>query len=194
MHDTRALKLMLFATFALLQGCMGSKAYYVDERFSEQEQQFIRDASVMWERSTGGSVHFDLVFGQRVDINESDRNVIVKVTARAAFNKFPEMISDTRVALFHEGSTFQSSIIAIIGERVEGEMLRPAIAHEMGHSFGMGHVPEVQALMYENLNGDPTKCVTESDLREARRFVQVAADQPCGRGSIGVDSPTADQD
>jgi hypothetical protein len=166
----------------VLQGCIGSETYYVDERFSAEEQQRIREAASMWEEATGGSVHFDLVFGQRVDVADSDRKVIVKTSARAAFNRFPEMVSDTRVALYHEGSTFQASQIVVIAERVELDMLRPTMAHEMGHAFGLRHVPEAEALMYENLNNDPTKCVTEDDLREARRFVQVAADQPCGKG------------
>ena len=182
MCDARAAKVLLFTIFALLQSCMRSNAYYVDEKFSTQEQELIQGAAAMWEESTGGSVHFDLVFGQRVDIWESDRNVIVKTSAQAAFNRFPEMASDKRAALFHEGSTFQSSIMVIIAERVEEDMLRTAIAHEMGHSLGLRHVPEVQALMYANLNGDPAKCVTEIDLREARRYVEVAAAQPCERG------------
>ena len=185
---------MLLAIIAsLLTGCMGSKAYYVDERFTAEERQQIQAAATMWEQSTGGSVNFDLVFGQRVDISDSDRNTIVKVSARAAFNRFPEMASDKRAALFHEGSTFQSSTIVIIGERVEEDMLRPAIAHEMGHSFGLRHVPEAQALMYENLNGDPTKCVTEVDLREARRYVQVVADQPCGKMTPVGGVPASDE-
>jgi hypothetical protein len=181
MCDARAAKVLLFATFALLQSCMRSNAYYVDEKFSAQEQEHIRGAAAMWEESTGGSVHFDLVFGQRVDIWESDRNAIVKTSARAAFDRFPQMASDKRAALFHDGSTFESSIMVIIAERVEEGMLRTAIAHEMGHSLGLRHVPEVPALMYENLNRDPGKCVTEVDLREARRYVEVAAGQPCER-------------
>lgn len=182
MWDTRYAKVLLFATFALLQGCMG-KAYYVDEGFSTREQQLIRDAASMWEQSTAGSVHFDFVFDQRVDLSESDRNVIVKTSARAAFDRFPEMASAKRAALFHEGSAFQSSIMVIIAERLEEEMLRTAIAHEMGHSLGLEHVPEVQALMYENLNEDPAKCVTEADLREARHYLQLITVQPCEKRS-----------
>jgi hypothetical protein len=182
MPYARSSRFTLFAMVAfLLQGCLGSETYYVDERFTGDEQQRIRDAARMWEEATGGSVHFDLVFGQRVDVADSDRRVIVKTSARAAFNRFPDMASDTRVALYHEGSTLQASQIVIIAERVELDMLRPTIAHEMGHAFGLRHVPEAGALMFENLNNDPTKCVTEDDLREARRFVQVAADQPCGK-------------
>ncbi len=183
MPHARSSKVTLFAIIALLlPGCLDSETYYVDERFTAEEQERIGDAARMWEKATGGSVHFDLVFGQRVDVADSDRKVIVKTSARAAFNRFPDMVSDTRVALYHEGSTFQASQIVVIAERVELDMLRPTMAHEMGHAFGLRHVPEAGALMFENLNNDPTKCVTEDDLREARRFIQVADDQPCGKG------------
>jgi hypothetical protein len=182
-------KLVLFALVAfLLPGCMGAGPYYVDERFTADEQERIREAAAMWQDATGGSAQFDLVFDQRVDIGEGERNAIVKVSAQAAFNRFPEMVSDTRVALFHEGSSFHPAIIVVIGERVENDMLRPTMAHEMGHSLGLRHVAEKEALMFADLHNDPNKCITEVDLREARRHVEVAADRPCGREQAEPDA------
>jgi hypothetical protein len=138
-------------------------------------------------------LHFDLVLGKRVDVTETEHNAIVKVGARAAFNRFPAMVSDSRAAFYHPGSTLESSLIVVITDRIEGEMLRPAIAHEMGHSFGLQHVPEEQALMHENLNGDATKCVTDVDLREARRYFQFTAVRPCAKRSSDADAPPTDE-
>jgi hypothetical protein len=193
MQDTRYLFVVLFAIGGfLLQGCLGPGPYYVDERFTAEEQSHIREAAAMWLDSTGGSAQFDLIFNQRVGIGESERNAIVKVDANTAFSRFPEMISDTRVALFHEGSSFHPSIIVVIGERVEDKMMRPTVAHEMGHSLGLRHVGEMDALMYADLRNDPTKCVTEDDLREARLHVEIAADRPCGRVELLSQTPLID--
>jgi hypothetical protein len=124
-------------------------------------------------------MNFDLIFGQRVDLIEAKRNVIVKVGARAAFNRFPEMASNTRPAFFRRGSALESSLMVIIADHVDPALLRATVAPEMGHSFGLQHVPEESALMHENLYNDVTKCVTEVDLREARRYVAVGAERPC---------------
>lgn len=183
----------LFSISTLLQGCIGSETYYVDDRFTEQEEERIKDAAAMWEAATGGVLHFDLVFGKRVDITETERNAIVKVGARAAFNRFPRMVSDTRPAFYHPGSTFQSSLIVVITDRIDGDILRPTIAHEMGHSFGLQHVAERQALMHENLNDDITKCVTDVDLREARRYFAFAAEQPCAPRSSDIGEIPSDE-
>jgi Matrixin len=163
----------------LLQGCIRSKTYYVDNRFTAEEETEIKAAANMWDEATGGALNFDLVFGEHVDISEVKRNAIVKVGARAAFNRFPEMVSDTRPAFYHPGNTLESSLVVVIADHIDANVLRPTVAHEMGHSFGLQHVSEEQALMHENLYKDVTKCVTEVDLREAHRYVAFEADHPC---------------
>ena len=194
MHCTRFLGATVFTISALLQGCIGSKTFYVDDRFTEQEEERIKDAAAMWEAATGGALQFDVVFGKRVDVTETEHNAIVKVGARAAFNRFPRMISDTRPAFYYPGTAFESSLIVVITDRIEGDILRPTIAHEMGHSFGLQHVREEQALMHENLNDDVTKCVTDVDLREARRYVAFTAAHPCAKGSSDFEGSQSDGD
>ena len=173
-----AIVALIFSTM-VLQGCIGSKTYYVDNRFTAEEEADIQAAASMWNDATGGALNFDLVFGQRVDVFEVKRNVIAKVGARAAFNRFPEMLSDTRPAFFHPGNALESSLLVVIADHVDAQLLRPTVAHEMGHAFGLQHVPEERALMHENLHNDVTKCVTEVDLQEARRYVAFDVDRPC---------------
>ena len=179
MLSTRILATLSLILSGLQQGCIGSKAYYVDARFTDEEEADISAAAGMWSEATGGALNFDLIFGQRVDLVEVRRNVIVKVGARAAFNRFPEMASSTRPAFFRRGSALESSLVVVIADQVDPALLRATVAHEMGHSFGLQHVPEESALMHENLYNDVTKCVTEVDLREARRYVAFDADRPC---------------
>ena len=179
MTRTRALSIVSLLLSGFLESCVGSQAYYVDNRFTADEEVAIRAAAGMWREATGGALNFDLIFGQRVDILETDRNAIVKVGARAAFNRYPWMASETRAAFYHQGNALESSLVVIIADRIEPALLRPAVAHEMGHSFGLQHVPEEHALMHADLYNDVTKCVTEVDLQEARRYVAFDADRPC---------------
>jgi len=179
MLGTRTFTTVALILFGLQQGCLGSSAYYVDSRFTAEEEAEIKAAASMWSDATGEALNLDLIFGQRVDVVETKRNVIVKVGARAAFNRFPEMVSSTRPAFFHRGSAMESSLVVVIADQVEPALLRAAVAHEMGHSFGLQHVPEQSALMHENLFNDVAKCVTEVDLREARRYVAIGAEHPC---------------
>jgi len=183
MLSTRAFATVSLIFSGLLQGCVGSSAYYVDKRFTAEEEADIRAAAGMWSEATGGALHFDLVFGQRVDVIEVKRNVIVKVGARAAFNRFPEMESNTRPAFYHPGNALESSLLVVIADQLDPALLRAAMAHEMGHSFGLQHVPAKSALMHENLYNEVTKCVTELDLREAHRYVAFDADYPCDSAS-----------
>jgi len=103
--------------------------------------------------------------------------------ARAAFNRFPEMESNTRPAFYHPGNALESSLLVVIADQLDPALLRAAMAHEMGHSFGLQHVPAKSALMHENLYNEVTKCVTELDLREAHRYVAFDADYPCDSAS-----------
>jgi hypothetical protein len=178
MPSTRTPAIVLILS-SLLQGCIGSKAYAVDSRFTAEEEADIRAAASMWSEATGGALNFDLIFGQRVDIIETERNAIVKVGARAAFHRFPGLASKTRAAFYHPGNSLESSLVVVITDQIEPALLRAAVAHEIGHSFGLQHVPEEHALMHGDLYNDATKCVTEVDLREARRYVAFDADRPC---------------
>ena len=179
MLGTRTLTTVALILSGLQQGCLGSSAYYVDSRFTAEEEAEIKAAAGMWSDATGEALNLDLIFGQRVDVVETKRNVIVKVGARAAFNRFPEVVSSTRPAFFHRGNALESSLVVVIADQVDPALLRAAVAHEMGHSFGLQHVPEQSALMHENLFNDVAKCVTEVDLREARRYVAIGAEHPC---------------
>ena len=181
MPSTRVFVVVSLILAGLLEGCVGPEAYYVDSRFTVDEEADIRAAAKMWSEATGGALNFDLIFGHRVDILETKRNAIVKVGARAAFNRFPSIASKTAAAFYHEGNSFESSLVVVIADQIEPALLRAAVAHEMGHSFGLQHVPEEHALMHADLHKDVSKCVTEVDLREARRHFAFDADRPCAR-------------
>src|SRR5260221_12629325 len=49
-----------------------SKKIYVDAAFTEEEIKEIKNASNMWEKSTDGIIHYDLIFG--FDMNDKNSN------------------------------------------------------------------------------------------------------------------------
>ena len=50
-----AIVALVFSTM-VLQGCIGSKTYYVDDRFTADEEADIKAAAGMWDDATGGAL------------------------------------------------------------------------------------------------------------------------------------------
>lgn len=160
--------LVAVAALFLLAGCSGtSNVYYVDERFSPEEEQAISAANDMWCVASRNALCMDLVFGAHVDVSETSRNAIVRTGERGAQYRFRSWVERKSTAAFHHpAGSFDSSLIVVFHERVALENLRVAVAHEMGHAFGIaGHVDDPSAIMYGNLDGAADKyTVTCADL------------------------------
>ena len=158
-------------SISLLAGCAGNdRLYYVDNRFSAEEEQAIQAANDMWCTASRNALCMDLVFGARVDVSEASRNAIVKSGDRAAQYRFPNWIErDGTAAFHHPAGSFDSDLIIVLSERVAPENLRVAVAHEMGHVYtGPEHLADPAAIMYGDLTGAESKeAVTCDDLAAA---------------------------
>ncbi len=144
---------------ALTVGCAGEDVFFVDERFSAEECQAIQSAADLWETSSHGALHVNLVFGARVDIRDTDRKVIVKTTRRAAENRFPEW-RGKGIAWHHtpQGPLDEELIAVYSDVGTSPERMILAVAHEMGHHFGAGHSDDPSTLMYPTLEGASVTC------------------------------------
>jgi hypothetical protein len=155
-----AAKLAVLALTAFATGCLGD-AIYVDERFTAEEEQTIREAADAWSAATNGKAQVDFIFGQRVDLNDTGRRVMVRAGARAAENSF-ELVREGDPGGRHE--SWDSEVIVIVPERMDGIDMKYVVTHELGHHFGVHHVSEVTAIMYFQPNPKSAHCLTRQDL------------------------------
>jgi hypothetical protein len=155
-----ATKLALLALTAFASGCLGTPIY-VDERFTPAEEQSIQEAASVWNVATNGKATVDLVFGQHVDLHDTGRRVMVRAGGRAAENAF-ELFREGDPGGRHE--SWDSEVIVIVPERMDGIDLKYVVTHELGHHFGVHHVSDETAIMYFQPNPKSVHCLTRVDL------------------------------
>jgi hypothetical protein len=175
-------KFALLALTAFATGCLGN-VVYVDERFTDEEEQTIRSAEETWSRATNGKAAVDFIFGQRVDINDKGRRVMVRAGGRAAENEF-ELFREGDPGGRHE--SWDSEVIVIVPERMQGIDLEYVVIHELGHHFGVHHVPDEAAIMYYRPNPKSAHCLTREDLSAfcGANACNVAETSPCDDADV----------
>jgi len=155
-----AAALAVVALTAFATGCLGAPIY-VDERFTHEEEQSIRAAAGVWSTATNGQASVDLIFGQRVDLRDTGRRVMVRAGERAAENAF-ELFREGDPGGRHE--SWDSEVIVIVPDRMDGIDLQYVVTHELGHHFGVHHVSDETAIMYFQPNPKSAHCLTRQDL------------------------------
>lgn len=148
------------AALSLTTGCLGD-SIYVDERFTPDEVESIKQGAEAWNAATDGKANVDLVFGQRVDIQDTGRRVMVRSSGRAAENVF-ELFRDGDPGGRH--STWDAEVIVLVPERMDGIDLKYVVTHEFGHHFGVHHVADESAIMYYRPGPKSAHCLTREDL------------------------------
>jgi hypothetical protein len=175
-------KLAVFALTAFATGCMGGPIY-VDERFTEEEEQSIRAAAEAWSNATNGAASVDFIFKQRVDLTDTGRRVMVRSGGRAAANAY-ELFRDGDPGGRHE--SWDSEVIVIVPERMDGIDLQYVVTHELGHHFGVHHVADESAIMYYRPNPKSAHCLTKEDLTAfcGANACNPETMSPCDDGSV----------
>jgi hypothetical protein len=156
----QATKLAVFALTAFATGCLGSPIY-VDERFTPEEEKTIQAAADVWSAATNGKATVDFIFGQRVDLRDTGRRVMVRAGSRAAENAY-ELFREGDPGGRHE--SWDSEVIVIVPERMDGIDMKYVVTHELGHHFGVHHVADDTAIMYFQPNPRSAHCLTREDL------------------------------
>jgi hypothetical protein len=156
---------------------------YVDDRFTPEEEREIQAAADVWSAATNGKGSVDLVFGQRVDLRDTGRRVMVRAGARAAENAY-DLFRDGDPGGRHE--SWDSEVIVIVPERMVGIDLKYVVIHELGHHFGVHHVADESAIMYFQPNPKSAHCLTRADLRAfcGSNACDSEAMRPCDGASV----------
>ena len=172
----------VFALTAFAAGCVGGPIY-VDERFTPEEEKEIQAAADVWSAATNGKGNVDLIFGQRVDLRDTHRRVMVRAGGRAAENAY-ELFREGDPGGRHE--SWDSEVIVIVPERMVGIDMKYVVIHELGHHFGVHHVADETAIMYFQPNPKSAHCLTIEDLRAfcGANACNPETMNPCDKGSV----------
>lgn len=161
---------MVVAMFCLLlPACMGD-VWYVDSRFTPEEEQHIQAAADLWQDVGSGPI--DFVWNQKVDVRDTGRRVIVRVNDRLAQEFCAEPIGTIPCEGMHRRTTNVEFII--LNTDRDPTLFERVAAHELGHSLigrvdGLtdehGHLPEPGALMFHYSDAEHP---TPEDVRAMR--------------------------
>ncbi len=154
------MKTMILVLVALMgvTGCAGD-VWYVDSRFSAEEEKQIQAAEVMWEEA--GAPTFAFFFRQHVNGLEQGQNVIVRSRSDRESAGIVEGWSEQ-----WSGSTTTgkfSTVIVLMPDFIEKGTFPRLAAHELGHAhIGPGiHATSKDAVMFISPGSDS---LTAEDL------------------------------
>ena len=154
---------LLVVTLGLLSGCTG-EIWYVDSRFSPDEEQMILAAHEDWVAI--GAPPQNFVFGQHTDVRDTGRKVIVKAGWRAAASVFDGFRPEDKAASCLNRDDLNAAYqIVMVTEYNPPAVFQRNFAHELGHHYlGSEHSAREDALMFT------TALVPGPTEEEARRL------------------------
>lgn len=146
----------------LLPACVGD-VWHVDSRFTRDEEQKIQAAVDSW--TAVGATEQLLIFGEKVDVRDTGRRVVVRAGERVALETW-EGFARGKVAV--RMLRPDSDRIIVAWERIRDDEFQAVMAHEFGHVLGIHHLEDPDALMNETPGADSPTPVDVRALRLAR--------------------------
>ena len=192
------IKASLLTLFLILSSCASAhqpgphtESYIVPVTFDTALTAAQREATLsamgQWNRQTGGAVFFTEVpfpattlaqerfLGVLIGVANSDHPNILIMDAMAKGTVLGVTFSGTRSPASNQ------TLILMVQDRLDNESWRGVMLHELGHSVGIGHLGDTEAVMYHLYKRNSSKCLLKSDL-DAFCEKQVCKDfeiQPC---------------
>lgn len=141
---------------------------YVDESFTNDEDQMIVSAAKEWERKTGGlvtfKIHLIINSGEFITLKDSKAIAITKGHVADLFVYEVEETQGHFLGLHTK--RFSTELIILNVDRIDDALaLRATTLHEMGHALGLDHAWRKYTLMYPS-DDYGAYVITEHDLEQ----------------------------
>ncbi len=142
-----------------------TRTLYVDPSFSDEEQEAIISAAIIWTCKTHYIVNIGIVFLPSKNIDATDGIIILPISRyNPDIIGLDEFNQHTTLGFFTREGAVPS--INLVSSRIEDEEYQTVVLHELGHALGLKHnstVDGIGTLMYPSINfGAPT--ITNDDL------------------------------
>lgn len=144
------------------------KTLYIDRNFNDDEFEFIVEAGLEWTEATNHVIEFDVIRLPTKDVIELNHGVIItKVTP-----DFPEILmldsTNHNITLAYYTDENNLPYIAVVSARLDDEIYKSVIMHELGHALGLDHNQGDEGLftlMYPSIDfGSDT--ITDTDIKQ----------------------------
>jgi hypothetical protein len=152
------------------------KVAYIDQRFTNNEQNQIAQAIKSWECSSGGQIHFQIIFNATDEdyLNSSshdnlfiwdvdENNERIKETDKKWAHDKDGMLLFFTLGLYIEGGEESSPMILIVMDRARYRLVATT-EHEIGHAIiDKNHSSDRNSIMYPDIDFGARK-ITDVDI------------------------------
>lgn len=141
---------------------------YLDKSFTDDEIDVVLDATLEWNKATGGRVNYDIIMlnssNETIDFN---RGILVNKLPADNIEILTLDFRNENITLGYFTNQGLMPHIAIVADRLDLDDYKTVVMHEIGHSLGLDHNEGddgIGTLMYPTIELQ-SNYISETDIK-----------------------------